>query len=205
MGWTSYQADYYKNGKIDRKAEVLELCKKCTNSNLLKLVSKGTKYYGLFESKKTKQMWACLFLTYTEDNCIFGYKDIELNPFEIGGVPDSILNAFIPSTENDKKWLEENLAYNKEQNRKNSVKYKIGDVLRCKATSDIEWNGGYKLAKNEEFFVSVAKLNPFKKKSKQIFVITEYNKTFDGHYEYVRRPRRLGKSYFEILETIKEA
>lgn len=203
MGWTMYQADFYKKGRIDRKAEVLELCKKC-KSNLLKLVSKGSKYYALFETK-SKEMWCCLFLTRTTNNNEFWYKDIELNPNEIGGIPDSILKSFVPSNDNDKEWLLKNIQANKKENDKKKAEPKIelGDVLECQANHYIWWNGGYELQENDKFLVTVEKLNPFRQKSKTIFVITEYQKKlFSEEYEYVRRLRRLDRKHFTILRKV---
>lgn len=156
MGWTMYQANFYKNGKINRKAEVLELCKQ-SKSNLLKLVSKGTKYYALFETQ-SKKMWCCLFLTRTSNGNEFWYKDIELNPLEIGGIPNSILNSFVPSTEEDKKWLQENLLAN-EKLKQNAKRLKLGDIVKCISDRNIYFGNGYEIKKNEEFYIYFHKDN----------------------------------------------
>lgn len=116
MGWTYYQASNFKNGRVDRKAEVLDVFNNHINSKLLKMTSKGNDYYGLFEDNN-KKMWVLLLLT-SVSKTEFGYKDICLNPTEIGGIPNSVLKDFVPSTEEDAKWLKDNLEANERQKKR---------------------------------------------------------------------------------------
>lgn len=97
MGWTSYEATYFKkNGDIDRKAEC-DACFMRDNAGhykVLKSSMKGTVYYAavttltkyigkdengksMYESipEDKQEVWAAVFLTRTEEGRYFYYKD----------------------------------------------------------------------------------------------------------------------------------
>lgn len=195
MGWTSY----YVGGAVNRKEECLKITETEFLGKTVKTVMKGTTCFALKEFENKHYILG--LLTSIRGN-EFYYKDIGINPYEQGFiVPLSILKEFKPSTEEDSKWLETQLKKSKELKSK-TIKYDIGDILECKANNDISWSTGHELKKGEKFFVTVRRLNPFKSKTKKIFVITEYEKDFKGEYSYIQRPRRLSSRYFTILRKI---
>ena len=97
MGWTSYEATYFKkNGDIDRKAEcdAYFMRDNAGHYKVLKSSMKGTVYYaavttltkyiGKDENRKSmyesipedkQEVWAAVFLTRTEEGRYFHYKD----------------------------------------------------------------------------------------------------------------------------------
>lgn len=80
MGWTGYVAEYYKNGKIDRKKE----CDKYFIEGLNRghfIVHKsamiGSVYYAAVSSvQKPERVFAVVFLTSVKDG-YFYYKDMD--------------------------------------------------------------------------------------------------------------------------------
>ena len=97
MGWTSYEATYFKkNGDIDRKAECDAYFMRDNTGHykVLKSSMKGTVYYAavttltkyigkdengksMYESipEDKQEVWAAVFLTRTEEGRYFHYKD----------------------------------------------------------------------------------------------------------------------------------
>ena len=97
MGWTSYEATYFKkNGDIDRKAEcdAYFMRDNAGHYKVLKSSMKGTVYYAavttltkyigkdengksMYESipEDKQEVWAAVFLTRTEEGRYFHYKD----------------------------------------------------------------------------------------------------------------------------------
>lgn len=97
MGWTSYEATYFKkNGDIDRKAEcdAYFMRDNAGHYKVLKSSMKGTVYYAavttltkyigkdengksMYESipEDKQEVWADVFLTRTEEGRYFHYKD----------------------------------------------------------------------------------------------------------------------------------
>ncbi len=78
MGWTYYQATYYKkDGKIDRRAEYrAEFGKEPSWAAIVKDSMVGNIYYAAMKSSKTGEVWALVVLTET-DGTEFGYKDMD--------------------------------------------------------------------------------------------------------------------------------
>ena len=58
MGWTSYHANYYKNGTIDRKRECDNYFDK-GNCKILKSAMVGSTYYAAI--KKGEEVFAAVF------------------------------------------------------------------------------------------------------------------------------------------------
>ena len=99
MGWTSYEATYFKkNGDIDRKAEcdAYFMRDNAGHYKVLKSSVKGTVYYAavttlttyigqdengksIYESipEYERKVWAAVFLTRTEEGKYFYYKDMD--------------------------------------------------------------------------------------------------------------------------------
>lgn len=162
MGWTSY----YTNRT--NKEECLHIVSGYKGT-VKKTVMQGNKFYALICTPSNED-WVLLLLT-SRSKGEFYYKDIQCNPHE-HGVPASILKAFTPSNDNDKRWLEENLALLEE--KKKEPKFNIGDVVKCIAKYDIDW-GYFKVKTDEEFFVRVEHSG---KKGKLYRVVTKDGERF---------------------------
>lgn len=117
MGWTSYHATYYKNGKIDRKAECDAYFEEGLNRGhfkVLKSVMKGSVYYAAIQNLKRRveedvyedipeserTVWAIVFLTSTDKNDYynFAFKDMDefCGPYKYD-CPESILKLLSPT------------------------------------------------------------------------------------------------------------
>ena len=111
MGWTSYYARNYKNGKVDVIAEVEEELN-CENEKgkwtVLKSAKYGSTVYSAVEylNKETneKKVFATVFLTSTR-NGEFAYKDMDetCGPYQYD-CPESILKLLTPT---ESKWANE--------------------------------------------------------------------------------------------------
>lgn len=87
MGWTSYMATHYKNGKVDRKAEMDERWTQTESDgfpelNVLKSRMVGSVYYAAIEVKRNgirERVFGQVALTSTKwnDGMNFGYKDMD--------------------------------------------------------------------------------------------------------------------------------
>ena len=122
MGWTSYHATYYKNGKIDRKAECDAYFLEGLNRgyyNVLKSALVGSTYYAAVQHLKSyigedesgkaqyedvpeneREIFAAIFLTSTDsrDYFNFSYKDMSENsgPYKYD-CPKGILDLLSPT------------------------------------------------------------------------------------------------------------
>lgn len=130
MGWTFGPARYWKNGKVDRKAEcdrVLTWARTeptkgydgkiypPSHSVVLKSAMVGSTYYAAVKRETEGQepcVWAAVFLTKGRDKWSgsdWGYKDMseDMEPYYYD-CPASILALLTPATsEGAKKWREE--------------------------------------------------------------------------------------------------
>lgn len=122
MGWTSYHAEHYKNGKVNRKAECDAYFLEGLNSgyfDVLKSAMVGNVYYAAVCAiakkdnetgelvsipKEERTVFAVVFLTSVDskDYFNFAYKDIDetMGPCE-SKCPKSILNLLSPT---DSEW-----------------------------------------------------------------------------------------------------
>lgn len=163
MGWTSYYVGT-KNIKDCMTEEVGRL-----NSRVKKSVRQGNNFFYLMETPEGED-WVLLMLG-RKRNGEFSYKDIQCNPYE-GGVPPSILKAFKPSNDADKKWLEEQLK--RLADKKASKKtFNIGDVVECKSKYDMEWVDGFKIPQDKKFYVIVESHRTRYRRLKQYLVAKE--------------------------------
>ncbi len=129
MGWTSYHATHYKNGRIDRKAECNGYFMEGLNAGyyrVLKSTMVGSVYYAAIEPLKRygekqpdgsrliedipegeRHVWGAIFLTSTnaKDYYNFSYKDMDESegPGE-SECPVSILNLLTPT---NSEWANE--------------------------------------------------------------------------------------------------
>lgn len=117
MGWTSYHAKHYKNGKVDRKAECDSVLNHETEKHkytVLKSTMKSTVYYGAVEhidkEENTREVFAVVFLTAGQDKrdpyYNFAYKDMTetMYPYYFD-CPKSILDLLTPTdNETANRW-----------------------------------------------------------------------------------------------------
>lgn len=109
MGWTSYNAKFYKNGKVDKIAEIKSHFEQEENCKVLKASSVGNTVYVAIEKKinKEKIVFAAIYLTSInmKSYCNFSYKYInETEGPSERKCPVSILNLLTPT---DNKWANE--------------------------------------------------------------------------------------------------
>ena len=117
MGWTSQHATYYKNGTVDRKAEMDTYFKgedtvnKKYHYKTLKSAMVGSTYYAAIEKinneTKEREVFALICLTSVNmsDYFNFSYKDMDetMGPNE-RKCPIGILNLLTPT---DSQWANE--------------------------------------------------------------------------------------------------
>ena len=115
MGWTSYHADFYKNGTVDRKKEMDKLWiqkedGKYPEMNVLKSSMVGRVYYAAIEVKRNGvivRVFPIIVLTSVnmKDYFNFAYKDIGLDYYDC---PKGILNLLTETDdEHELQWREE--------------------------------------------------------------------------------------------------
>lgn len=158
MGWTWYQAGHYKNGKIDRKAELdvqFTWNENGRSVSVLKSIMRGSVYYAAVKSTNATNGTECVFaavcLTSTDMKSFynFGFKDMSE---DMGPGPDEcpkgILDLLTPT---DSEWANEwreRCRANLERNKKKKP-LEIGTVI------EYEWRGEMKravrMAPNHQF------------------------------------------------------
>lgn len=142
MGWTSYRADHYKNGKVDVKAE----CDAYYNDDyyiLVKSAMVGSVHYAAVKSKHDdfKTTYARVLLTSVDNNDYynFAYKDLseDMGPAE-RKCPMSIIKLLDPT---DSKWANEwrqdCIAYAEHKKSPNNInKLPVGARIRFNRGND---------------------------------------------------------------------
>ena len=152
MGWTSYHATHYKNGKVDRKAECDAYFMEGLNAgyyDVLKSAMVGSTYYAAVKPlqkyndkneivnipEEEQYVFAAIFLTSIDmkDYWNFSYKDMDetMGPYNYD-CPKGILDL-LTSTESEyaKEWRKqcyENIARKKNPNALN--KLPVGTVIK---------------------------------------------------------------------------
>lgn len=148
MGWTGTHATYYKNGRVDRKAEcdhLLTFSNEKVNSKVLKSSMVGSTYYAAVEQIRNgnREVFGAVFLTSGMDKrdpyFNFHYKDMceSSNPYECK-CPMSILNLLTP-TESDwaNEWRQRCIDYNNKKKNKLTIgTLPVGTKIKFK-----RWNG----------------------------------------------------------------
>ena len=212
MGWTSYHATHYKNGKIDRKAECDAYFLEGLNAgyyDVLKSSMVGSTYYaavrplkkygGKDENGSTiaidipeeeQCVTAVIFLTSTDtkDYYNFSYKDMveTMGPYRYD-CPKNILDLLTP-TDNEyanewRKLCRDNLAKKKDPNNLNNLP--VGAVIKVTMPFDTTF---YK----EGDEVTLTKREGWSTKrpswySSRARFTAGLMKRLDGHYEIVKR------------------
>lgn len=159
MGWTSYHAEHYKNGRVDRKAECDAYFLEGLNRghfDVLKSAMVGSTYYAAVKPLKKSGgkdengnyiyvdmpeneqfVFAVVFLTSTSPKGYynFSYKDMseDMGPYECD-CPKSILDLLTPTdNKNANEWRK--ACYERHANKK---KYKINSISRLPVGSVIK-------------------------------------------------------------------
>ena len=112
MGWTYYRPSFYKNGKVDRKAEL----DYNYGNRVVKSQMVGTTWFAAIKSPYSDEVWAAIYLT-AVDKGDFGYKDMDEteHPFYYD-CPESILKLLTPTdNENANIWREKCRKRNKDK------------------------------------------------------------------------------------------
>lgn len=148
MGWTSYHASHYKNGKVDRKAECDAYFLEGLNTRWYRIVKStlvGSVYYAAVETLKKfgakqpdgtlevkdipaeeRRVWGAVFLTSVNscDYYNFSYKDMseDMGPGQ-ADCPESILKLLSPT---DNEWANEW----RERCRQNAARKRSPDALK---------------------------------------------------------------------------
>lgn len=214
MGWTSYHATHYKNGKIDRKAECDAYFLEGLNRGyfeVLKSAMVGSTYYaairplkkyggekGLYIDipKEEQRVGAAIFLTSTnaKDYYNFAYKDMDetCGPYNYD-CPKGILDLLTPTeSEYANKWraaCRENLAKKNNPNALN--KLPLGSVIKFTLQYDTTLNK----AGSE---ITLEKTNEWSKRAYWMqhgrwikWPSKLVNSMTDGNYEVVRRGKAI--------------
>lgn len=153
MGWTEYHASYYKNGKVDRKAEMDALYNwedEHRKVEVLKSSVVGSTYYAAVKSFNKTNGYervaaaVCLTSTKNKDYFNFAYKDMDesCGPYQCD-CPKGILDLLSP-TDNEyanewRKQCYENLAAKKNPNAFN--KLPVGTVIKVVMPFDTKYFG----------------------------------------------------------------
>lgn len=162
MGWTSYNASYYKNGKVDRKAEcdniITDDCFAVLKSSMV-----GTVYYAAVESIKKREksadgtekyvevpksqrvVFAVIMLTSVNENDYynFSYKlmDETVMPYCFD-CPKSILALLTePKCEYARKWREKCYVRIEEKKKRKALlkrlnEFEIGTLIKFEYNSE---------------------------------------------------------------------
>lgn len=129
MGWTSYRATHYKNGKIDKKAECDAYWMEGLNAGHFEVVKSsmvGNVYYGAIKPllKDEAEIFAVVFLTSvnSRDYYNFSYKDMDetMLPYCFD-CPIGILNL-LSKTDNEYALEWRNKCYEKHNEKKKEKK-----------------------------------------------------------------------------------
>lgn len=162
MGWTSYRATHYKNGKVDRKAECDAYFMEDLNAGyyeVLKSAMVGSTYYAAVKPlkkynnandivdipKEEQYVFAAIFLTTTDMKQYynFAYKNMDetVGPYE-RNCPKGILDLLTP-TENEyaNEWRKDCYANIAKKNNPNSLsKLPLGSVIQFTLPYDTTLN-----------------------------------------------------------------
>lgn len=197
MGWTSYQATHYKNGKIDRKAECDRLFNWADDSRevaVLKSAMVGSTYYAAVKATKGDfsevHAVVCLTSTNSRDYFNFSYKDMDetCGPFQYN-CPKGILDLLSP-TDNEYAlaWREacrENLAKKKSATLN---KLPVGTQIRVV----MPFNTNH--FKEGQIVILEKQVKPWSNRTMwttKVFPICRFTsglmKALEGHYEIIKQ------------------
>ena len=165
MGWLCYDATHYKNGKVDRKAEMDSIFNwhdDVRTVSVLKSAMVGSTYYAAVRCVNTHtgidNVSAAVCLTCgSKDNggFNFGYKDMDetMGPYQYD-CPKSILDLLSPTDNKTalewRRLCRENLKRKSELAKARYVKFKF--------PFDITWSDGYMIKAWEPVILEHSKM-----------------------------------------------
>lgn len=141
MGWTGYHAGYYKNGKIDRKAECDDVFTWENGSKKVSVVKSamvGTVYYAavriLDEENGQNDVFGAVALTSVDNSDYFNFKYKDMDETVGPGYydcPKGILDLLTPT---DSEWANEWRAKCREKlaSKKEKKTVPVGTVIEFK-------------------------------------------------------------------------
>lgn len=214
MGWTSYHATHYKNGKIDRKAECDAYFLEGLNRGfyeVLKSSMVGSTYYAAIKPlkksggkdengkyiyvdipKEEQYVFAVVFLTSTDskDYFNFSYKDMD----ETCGpcyydCPKGILDLLTPiESEWANKWRKacyENHEQKKKNNANSLSKLPVGSVIKVVMPCDtMLYKTGDTVTLTKAYGYGIKRPAWFSPRAR---FTAGLMKLLDGHYEIIKK------------------
>ena len=213
MGWTSYHATHYKNGRVDRKAECDAYFMEGLNKgyyDILKSSMKGSVYYAAVKPLKkysedingnkiivdipleTQQVFGIVFLTQvdTKDYHNFSYKDMDetMGPCYYD-CPKSILDLLSPTNnEYANNWrakCREQIAKKTNPNSLNKLPFNsIIQVTMPFDTTYFRKGDKVKLQKRKNYYTNRTVWMTI---SYSIKFSSQLMKQLEGHYEVIQR------------------
>ena len=196
MGWTGCRKEEF----ADIKDFVNEYISQYVNKpehKLKKSVKRRTEFFYLINS--SGEDWILKIITQTKDG-YYWRKEIQMNPHE-SGVPISLLKKFVPKDEKNEKWLKEEMELAIKQKReKEHKKVEVGDVVECKAASNICFCSGEKIQKDETFYLLVEG-KPCSKREKKFFRVVNKQEKEDGTYFFVKTNKIVTREIYNASES----
>lgn len=200
MGWTGMfnWSSYEKNweilnreffGSAEHKYEAL------------KWSGNGGHTWCLYKNKETNVIYAMVVLcSRDKSRHEFAYKEIELSsgPYKYD-MPASWL-PLIKDTYKDSEFAQDWFKRREEYlAKKKNSKFEIGDVLKChNGRGAIEWNGGFKIDENTDFYVMIS---PHQTRTKVTKLYTIAKQNNDG--TWYRTMYRLSSNTFKNLNNVE--
>lgn len=158
MGWTSYYATHFKNGKIDREAECLENLRS-DKFDVLKSAMVGSTFYAAIKNKQSGDVFGAVILTKTERGQEFYYKplDEDSGPCETK-CPKSILKLLTPTTNKYAlEWRKQCEEYHKSKSNAAKMpslnKLPLGTKIKVVLDTNMTWGSGATISKGTELIL----------------------------------------------------
>ena len=213
MGWTSYHATHYKNGRVDRKAECDAYFMEGLNKgyyDILKSSMKGSVYYAAVKPLKkysedingnkiivdipleTQQVFGIVFLTQvdTKDYYNFSYKDMDetMGPCYYD-CPKSILDLLSPTNnEYANNWRAKCQKQITKKTNPNSLnKLPFNSIIQVTMPFDTTYfrkGDKVKLQKRKNYYTNRTVWMTI---SYPIKFSSQLMKQLEGHYEVIQR------------------
>lgn len=172
-----------------------------TKYEALKWSGNGGHTWCLYKNKETNHVYAMVVLcSRDKSRHEFAYKDIELSmgPYEYD-MPASWI-PLIKDTYKDSEYAQDWFKRREEyMAKKKTNNFKVGDVLKChNGRGHIEWNDGFKINENSDFFVMIS---PHQTRTKvtKLYTIAKQN----NNGTFYRLCYRLLPNTFKNLDSVE--
>ena len=196
MGWTGCRKEEFTDIK-DFVNEYISQYENKPEHTVKKSVRKGNDFFYLINS--SGEDWILKIITSTQ-NGHFWRKEIQMNPYG-SGIPISLLKNFVPKDEKNEKWLKEELDLAIKQKReKEHKKVEVGDVVECKAVSNICFCSGEKILKDETFYLLIEGKQCAKREKKFFRVVNKQEKE-DGTCSFVKTNKIVARDIYNASES----